>query len=47
MIDFASPYEFIKDGNGKTKEFPLFVDRSAFTDDSVMSIVEPGDLKRP
>ena len=34
----GSPYEFIKDGNGKTKEFPLFVDRSTFTDDSVMSI---------
>ena len=34
----GSPYEFIKDGNGKTKEFPLFVERSSFTDDSVMSI---------
>ncbi len=34
----GSPYEFIKDGNGKTKEFPLFVERSTFTDDSVMSI---------
>ena len=30
----GSPYEFIKDGNGKTKDFPLFVDRSTSTDDS-------------
>ncbi len=32
----GSPYEF--DRGGKTKEFPLFSQRSAFTDDSVMTI---------
>ena len=26
----GSPYEFIKNGNGKTMEFPLFVERSTF-----------------
>ena len=32
----GSPYEF--DRGHKTKEFPLFVDESEFTDDSVMTI---------
>ena len=31
----GSPYEF--DQGNKTKEFPLFVDKSKFTDDSVMT----------
>lgn len=34
----GSPYEFIKNGNGKTKDFPLFIKESAFTDDSVMTV---------
>ena len=32
----GAPYEF--DRSPKTKEFPLFSDRSEFTDDSVMTI---------
>lgn len=32
----GSPYEF--DRGNKTKDFPLFVDRSEFTDDTVMTI---------
>ena len=32
----GSPYEF--DKGGKTKDFPLFVENSRFTDDSVMTI---------
>ena len=32
----GAPYEF--DRGGKTKEFPLFIARSEFTDDSVMTI---------
>ena len=34
----GAPYEFAPNGNGKTKDFPLFVGTSWFTDDSVMSI---------
>ena len=33
----GSPYEFDQN-NIKTKEFPLFVERSQFTDDSVMTV---------
>ena len=32
----GSPYEF--DKSGKTKDFPLFIESSRFTDDSVMTI---------
>ena len=32
----GSPYEF--DKSGKTKDFPLFVQRSRYTDDSAMTI---------
>jgi len=32
----GSPYEF--DRGGKTKDFPLFIKRSEFTDDSVMTV---------
>ncbi len=32
----GAPYEF--DRSGKTKDFPLFVERSHFTDDTVMTI---------
>lgn len=32
----GSPYEF--DRSGKTKEFPLFISQSRYTDDSVMTI---------
>lgn len=32
----GSPYEF--DAGGKTKDFPLFIPRSKYTDDSVMTI---------
>ena len=32
----GAPYEF--DRGGKTKKFPLFIDESQFTDDSVMTI---------
>ena len=32
----GSPYEF--DQGNKTKDFPLFSNRSTFTDDSVMTI---------
>ena len=32
----GAPYEF--DRGNKTKEFPLFVKRSHFTDDSVMTV---------
>jgi len=32
----GSPYEF--DMGGKTKEFPLFSERSTFTDDTVMTL---------
>ena len=32
----GSPYEF--DRGGKTKDFPLFIERSHYTDDSVMTI---------
>lgn len=45
----GSPYEF--DGGNKTKEFPLFVEESTYTDDSVMTLAvaqafldaQPGD----
>ena len=32
----GSPYEF--DRGGKTKEFPLFSNRSCYTDDTVMTV---------
>ncbi len=32
----GSPYEF--DGGGKTKDFPMFSDKSGFTDDTVMTV---------
>ena len=32
----GSPYEF--DRSGKTKDFPLFIPKSRYTDDSVMTI---------
>ena len=32
----GAPYEF--GGNRKTKDFPLFIPRSGFTDDSVMTV---------
>ena len=34
----GAPYEFLKEGNGKTKDFPLFIKTSMFTDDSVMTV---------
>ena len=34
----GAPYEFLKEGNGKTKDFPLFIKTSVFTDDSVMTV---------
>lgn len=32
----GAPYEF--DGNGKTKDFPLFIPETRFTDDTVMTL---------
>ena len=32
----GSPYEF--DQGGKSKEFPLFIESSHFTDDTVMTV---------